>query len=365
MNVAFAENKQAELSTRLIAAIQDPEQWAQVLDWIIANTGAKAAIITLRDKKNCQIVNDHALEQKYHSPLIRGFSQDAIVYYLTNLRTIDPWAAFQKTHYPHLPMQMSKVCPPDTIADKSFLNWLRDVGFTDTIVFELNRMSGYWTAINLFLQNGSGPEAQQAMGFANAHYALLRRSWQVSQNIVRDEQARAALFQLASTSGAPVCLVGANGEMIECNSRFNALIEKDVIRLSGSKRKLSFAKSVSVQGLDRWEQHEFLSHEAEMVPLFIQAKPIDPDPLFARKREQFWMLTCSNAGLRPISAPVSSELNLGALTVQQRDLYRGIEGGMSVVNAGVAIGLKRSRAFDVWAEVKAKLGITSAHKLRQ
>ena len=151
MNIA--DNPRSGLSLKLINAIQDPQKWGDVLDHIMDTTGAKAALITLRDKETCQIVNDVDLEAKFHSPLIRGFSQEAIIHYLTNLRTIDPWAEFQRSNYPLRPVQMSKVCPTETIADTRFFDWLRGEGFQDTIVFELDRMAGYWTAMNLFLES--------------------------------------------------------------------------------------------------------------------------------------------------------------------------------------------------------------------
>lgn len=354
----------ADLSIKLISAIQDPRKWSDVLDFIIATTGAKAAIITLRDKENCQIVNDLNLEKKFHSPLIRGFSQGAIVHYLTNLRTIDPWAAFQKTHYPYRPVQMSKVCPPKTNSVRDFLDWLTAEGFEDTIVFELDRMAGYWTAINLFIERSTGPEAAALMGFCNQNYDLLRNAWRASQDMAQSRQASSALLSEAASGGAPVCLAGANGEMIECNSLFLDLIKTDAIRLSGAGRKLSFAPSVSVHGLERWEHHGLLGHSAETEPLLLLASPIDPDPMFADMREQLWLLTCSGTGAAQISPSIAASFNLNALTRQERKIYEAVAAGRSVPEAGAEIGLKRSRSFEVWSSVKDKLSISSAHQLR-
>lgn len=364
MEISTGRHAYEELPNKLINAIQDPQKWSDVLDHIISTTGAKAAIITLRDKENCQIVNDVNLEQKFHSPLIRGFSEKTIIHYLTNLRTIDPWAAFQKTHYPYRPVQMSKVCPPDTVSNKDFFDWLSGEGIEDTIVFELDRMAGYWTAINLFMESSNSTDAEQLFDFANANYDLLRNSWRASQDMARHQQANSALLIQASNGGAPVCLAGANGELIECNELFRDLIKTDAIRLSGDGWKLSFAPSVSVHGLNRWEQHEFLSHNAETAPLLLLASPVDPDPLFANKREQLWLMTCSNFGTSNVSPSIAASFNLNALTPQERKLYDRIVEGKSVANAGIAIGVQRSRAFEIWSSIKQKLGISNAHKLR-
>ncbi len=345
-------------------AIQDPMKWSDVLETIMLATGAKAAIITLRDKKTCQIVNDVELEQKFHSPLIRGFSTEAIVHYLTNLRTIDPWAEFQRTTYPYRPMQMSKTCPQDSVPDRRFFDWLEGEGFTDTIVFELDRMSGYWTAINLFLETPESHVAQKAMDFSNEYYDLIRNAWIASQNLSKTRQSSAALLDRAAGAGSPVCIVGSNGELLECNTLFDEVLESDTIRISGSTKKLSFARSVTVFGLDRWEQHDFLKHDADATPLLLLASPIEPDPLFADKREKLWLLTCTNKGAaRPQTRSIPA-FDLDALTRQERSLYTEISLGKSVEQAGLAIDLKRSRTFEVWSSVKEKLGITSAHQLR-
>ena len=145
----------AELDANLVKlafqAIRTPQKWQNLLQHIIDVTPAHAAIITLRDKKTCQIVNDDALEQEYHSPLIQGFSLEAVTYYLEELRTIDPWAAAQIHHYPHRPTVMSKVIVPRDTKDRRFFDWLEMGGLKDTIAFELDRMPGNWTAINLFM----------------------------------------------------------------------------------------------------------------------------------------------------------------------------------------------------------------------
>ncbi|WP_333713913.1 hypothetical protein [Yoonia sp.] len=350
------------LPLKLMDAIQDPDKWADALEVIMRMTGAKGAIITLRDKQTCQIVNDVTLEEEFHSPLIRGFSTEAIIHYLTNLRTIDPWAEFQRTYYPHRPVQMSRVCPQESVADQRFFDWLRGVGFTDTIVFELDRMAGYWTAINLFLGSPTAPEAKRAMDFANEYYDLIRNAWVTSQTLSKTRQSSAALLTCAADAGAPTCIAGANGELLESNSLFDALLEGDAIRLSGSKRKLSFADAVTIIGLQQWGQHAFLRHSAETKPLVLIASPLDPDPIFAGKRENHWLLTCSVSGAA-MPAPEANPAH-HVLTRQERTLYSEIAAGKSVQKAGEAIGLKRSRTFEVWGSIKEKLGITIAHQIR-
>lgn len=345
-------------------AVQDPLQWGHVLDMAMSMTGAKAAIITLRDKPNCQIVNDIELEQKYHSPLIRGFSNEAIIHYLTNLRTIDPWAEFQRTYYPHRPLQMSSVCPQESVKDQRFFDWLTTEGCQDSIVFELDRMSGYWTALNLFVETPDSPEARRTLEFANENCDLIRNAWIAAQSLSKARQSNAALLDRAAGAGTPTCIVGANGELLDNNSLFFDLLKTGAVKLSGSKKELSFSEATKVIGLERWEQNGFLRHSADTDPVVIVATAIDPDPIFAGKRENNWLLTCSGSGAKSIKASEAKDINLDALTRQERDLFHEIANGKSVAEAGTAIQLQRSRSFEVWSSVKKKLGIKSAHQLR-
>lgn len=353
-----------ELLNALMGAIQDAQKWGDVLEIIMNMTGAKAAIITLRDKYTCQIVNDVELEARYHSPLIRGFSTDAIVHYLTNLRTIDPWAEYQRTSYPYRPTQMSKVCPKDSVPGSRFFDWLDTLGFEDTVVFELDRMAGYWTAINLFLEKSDSRESQRVLNFANEYYDLMRKAWVASQCMSQTRQSNAALLDRAAGSNTATCIVGPNGELLECNEKFQAALQSGAVRVSGQERKLSFGKGVRIVGVGRWEQHDLLRHGDEGGEATVTATALDPDPIFAGKREKHWLLTYIPGNTAGSILPKLGGINLNVLTRQEQDLYAKIAEGMSVDEAGRSIRLKRSRSFEVWSSVKDKLGIKAAHQLR-
>ena len=131
-----------KLATKAMVAIRDLSGWQDVLQHMMLSTGAKAAMITLRDAKTCQIVNDVALETTFHSPLVCGFTMESAAYYLQQLRTIDPWAEAQRQHYPFQPTLMSTVCDPASMPENKFFEWLSTLGCRETVVFELSRMVG-------------------------------------------------------------------------------------------------------------------------------------------------------------------------------------------------------------------------------
>lgn len=351
------------LAQKAVDAIRDPDHWGEVLDDIIANTSAAAAIITLRDKKTCQIANDNDLERTFHSPLIRGFPMEAVVYYLTELRTIDPWAEYQRVNYPHRPTVMSRVCPPERNADQRFFDWLRGLGLEDTVVFELDRMAGYWTACNLFLPSRNEKSASSLLRFAEQHYDFLRSTWQTSQLLQHSSQSQNALMEQLGHAGKPCCFVGSNGEVRDANDEFHALRSRDIVRLSGPNQKLSLAQGMNMTGLTTWEDHGLIWHDGPATTMSVEATPVEPDPRFRGRREKLWLLTVSGYSKDfPAHQPT---FDLRQLTSQETRLFHAVVSGCSVAAAGGLIGVKRSRAFEIWSSIKEKLNITNAHQVRR
>ncbi len=362
MNIKDPDFWRRTLVMKIMRAIDNSDQWGALLETIMNATGVKAAMITLRDKKTCQIVNDVSLEQQYHSPLIRGFSTEHVVYYLTQLRTIDPWAEKQRTHYPHRPIKMSDICPVETVPDRRFFDWLETAGFRDTIVFELDRSHGFWTSMNLFLEYSDSPEATKAMNFANEYYELLREAWVMSQSLLKARQSQQALLQRTAESGTPTAIIDSNGQLQDKNALFDAILATDQIRVSGPNKTISFSRSVRIDKDDALGKNAFMYHVAEEDrPLFVVARPFDPDPLFAGKRQHLWVLTFTSAAFGPAR---QADHDVSVLTEQERALFHAIREGASVEAAGQQIGLQRSRTYDVWSSVKSKLGIANAHQIR-
>ncbi|MCV6592363.1 MAG: hypothetical protein OIF48_05380 [Silicimonas sp.] len=352
------------LAGRTVNAIRDPEAWGDVLEHILENTDFCGAIITLRDKKTCQIVNDRDLESKFHSPLIRGFTTEAVVYYLTELRTIDPWAEYQRFNYPFRPTIMSRVCPPEGQSGQRFFEWLNNLGMEDTVVFELDRMAGYWTACNLFLPNRDTETGSRARAFAEAHFEMLRDAWQTSQAVQKSRQTELALLDHLNDAGKPYCLVGPNGEFQRGNGMFDDMVNEDVIRISGPAKKLSFSKGVKVIGLEGWEDHTLMRHDGPDTSCRVNARPIEPDPRFAEKREKMWLLSVTGFDTSP-QRGAPERYDLRDLTAQETKMFQAVVHGKSVSSAGDMIGVRRSRAFEIWGSVKEKLNITNAHQIRQ
>lgn len=360
-NQSFAD----QLKAKVVEAIWTPTAWGAVLDSIIESTPACAAIITLRDKKTCQIVNDVDLEASYHSPLVRGFEEEAVIYYLSDLREIDPWAKCQRIHYPFRPTLMSAVKAPETEPDNRFYQWLNGLGMYDSVVFELDRMAGYWSACNLFLPNRDVESARELMSFVTQNYEFLAKAWKTSQRYEQNSQTAKVLMDHLGENGQACCIAGPNGEIVSTNSAFDTLLAGQYVRLSGPNKKISFSHDVIIDGLENWEDHRLTRYDHSSGPIHVSAKPIDPDRRFLGKREKFWVLIFSDTSEPNAQNVLSSKKPTSQwLNEQETQLYNAILAGKSVVEAGKAIGVKRSRTYEIWQSVKSKLRIASAHQLR-
>ncbi|WP_306046594.1 hypothetical protein [Nioella sp. MMSF_3534] len=352
-----------ELVRLAFQAVKDPRKWENLLRHLISVTPAKAAIITLRDKKTCQIVNDDALEAEYHSPLIQGFDFKAVAFYMTELRTIDPWAKAQIQAYPHIPTVMSRIVDPRTASDRRFFEWLERAGLRDTIAFELDRMPGHWTAINLFLPEIDTPATDHLMSYCKAHAEILREAWQSSQYVMHCQQSGQAALDHLSQHSVPACILSPGSEVALTNDAFRRLKDEGIAKVSQPSGRISLCLNASfkIEGHD--DDLTVLRHAATDSDVTVSAVPFEPDPLYSMKKEKHWLLRFE-IGTGAARSVQSIGYPLERLTPQERRLFEAISQGVSVQEGGQMLGIQRSRTYEVWSRVKEKLGISNAHELR-
>lgn len=353
----------AELVKLAFQAVRTPHRWQNLLRHLIDATPAQAAIITLRDKKTCQIVNDDALEREYHSPLIQGFSLEAVTYYLEELRTIDPWAAAQIQHYPHHPTVMSRVVDPRTHKDRRFFDWLASGGLHDTVAFELERMPGHWTAINLFLPQIETAATDALMAYCKTHAEVLREAWQSSQHVTHCQQSGLAVLDHLGQNSVPACILAPSGEVSLMNDAFQGLAGAGIVKVSQPSGRVSLCLNAHLEISGAKDDLSVLRHGSVDNDVTVSATPFEPDPLYSKKKEKHWLLRFETAtgAARTIN---SIGYPLDRLTRQERKLFDVVSQGASVQLGGQMIGIQRSRTYEIWSCVKDKLGISNAHELR-
>lgn len=322
-------------------------------------TGAKAAMITLRDAKTCQIVNDVALETTFHSPLVCGFTMESAAYYLQQLRTIDPWAEAQRQHYPFQPTLMSTVCDPASMPDNKFFEWLSNLGCRETVVFELSRMVGYWSALNLFFEVPQGNSAISAKTYLSFHSDFLKEAWVTSQEFIHGKQSRQISLEQV---GAPACIINQSYEILAHNSSFDLLKNKGTVAVFGPKKRLSVAHGIVFAG--RPDISSGIGrHDSEATDCHAFMASFDPDPLHEGKRDGHQLIIFRSRADKRQANAIPVQL-LESLTAQEKRMLEYVESGLSIRHAGDQVGVKRSRAFEIWGSVKSKLAISNAHQIR-
>lgn len=345
-----------------VNAANKPDRWQTVLTHIMGATGAPAAMITLRDTRTCYIVNDDALEQEYHSPLIAGFRQKAISTYLNELRTIDPWAKAQRKCYPHTPVLMSKVCPLKNVANTQFFSWLDSLGIHETVAVELDRHPDHWTALNVFAHEAGSKPAYDTLNYVKIHLSILRQTWKMSQRLVQEQSIGNAVLDHLSNLGIPVCVLNSNGAVLEHNLAFEELAKAGSVRVLGAKKRLSIAEAVEATLSINEHRLQLSRFEGSSVPLHVKVSPFNSNPLYASKLADRWLLsfTPSSRSSNMSSLPI----DLTVLTEVERQLFDKVRERPRIDAAGRELGMSRSSTFNMWGLIKSKLGVSSVHQIR-
>ena len=345
-----------------LSAVRDADKWRRVLEHIMHETGSPAAIITLREKRTCFIVNDDALEADHHSPLICGFPPGQVEFYLNSLRTVDPWAEAQQTNYPFQPTLMSEICNPKLVEDQRFFDWLNSFGIYDSIAFELDRTKGFWTALNVFSFEQGSSNNQNMIDYLNAHYSMLQEAWRSTMDTTKVRQsAQATLDHLAALS-IPACIMSSDLKVSQNNKLFEHLIERKIVKVSAQSGRLGTSDCVSAIGSATEIGRKVETFIGSNEPHKMSASTFVSDPMYQEKKEKYWLVTFQSAK-RQHQQPTSA-MELAGLSKQERALYEQLISGTHILPAGQALGIGRSRTYQVWDSIREKLGVESVHQLR-
>lgn len=352
----------AHLVSLCISAVRDVQKWKRVLEHIMHETQSPAAIITLRDKRTCYIVNDDVLEAEHHSPLICGFPPDQVEFYLEKLRTIDPWAEAQQLHYPFQPTLMSEICDPDEVEDQRFFDWLNGFGIFDSVAVELDRVPEFWTALNIFSFEQGSERNQNRLAYLNEHFSVLQEAWRsTSHTTVVSQSAQATLDHLA-TIQIPACILTPEMKLDRHNALFEELINSDVVRVIGQSGKLVASDYVTGIGIASRLIGKIGTFDGSSDAYKMSASPFVSDPLYEKKKEKYWLVTLQAS--EAIRNTWASALEPDLLNDQERALYDHLVAGLQILPAGQALGIGRSRTYAIWDDIRRKLGIESVHQLR-
>lgn len=363
---AFDLDDSNKFAAACVAAIENENNWQRALELLCDLCGAKAVMITLRENKTCQIVDDVALRERHHSPYVVGFKPEEVVYYIEHLREKDIWADFQVTYRPLLPTQMSTHVSSEEFGKTELGQWCGSQGINDTIVVQLVTMSGYWTALNIFFDSTEAGRTEKIFSVLNAHLDFLKNAWNAGRSIVRSRETGRALLNFLSDQGIAACKIDRSGRVLVENDQFETLRKSGVVKVTKPADRLSVSDLVDTTGLVDsvlGKLLQFATGEGE-TRYSVLSRPVFSDPYYEGLEDPEQFLIFEDIGRQSHSMQSRIKAQISALTRQEHRLFEAISNGLSVSEAGESIGIKRSRAFDVWRSVKEKLNIEAAHQLR-
>jgi len=252
---------------------------------------------------------------------------------------------------------MSTVCDPASMPDNKFFKWLADLGCKETVVFDLNRMGGYWSALNLFFEESRSEQAEAAKTYLSLNSNFLKEAWVTSQEFIHSNQSRQISLEQIET---PACVVNQEFEVLAHNRNFQHLKAIGAVALFGPKKRLSVAHSITFAGSPEIS-NAVRRHESDAIDYQVFMASFDPDPLHKGKREGHRLIVFRSSSEKKSSF---QSYELESLTAQEKKMFGAIQGGLSIRQAGDNIGVKRSRAFEIWSSVKSKLAISNSHQVR-
>ena len=351
-----ADQIDKKLVELIFDAAEHPVRWKSVISYIMGATNAPAAMITLRDKKTCQIIDDNALVNEFQSPLIDGFPIPVAQYYLRELRRNDPWAEAQRAHFPTRPQAMSEICAPEDYPDHVFFRWLGELGICDTVAVAIDQSDTHWTALNVFVPTHDESVRMRALSLLNTHLSVLKNGWKNSQQLIRSSQANEAILEQLTDFGIPACVLDARATVLRNNEAFEHLATTGLVVIAPANRGLSVAYQSEFQGLDGSLTKKIARHEASDENVSLLGRPFDLDPLYQGSDWQDWLVTIRISEARN-ETKRGRPLDLTCLEPREAQFFELKNSGSSTIGAGSAVGLRRTQSFTIWATIRRKLGI--------
>ena len=127
--------------------IPNVEKWEAVIRKLLAMTGARKGIMSLRSTTSADFVVPSGV---LDSPLIVNFDRSFVQSFVEEYIAHDPWTPIERAHHPHLPYVLSTHIAPAELRRSKFWEWLEPQGIDDTIVAEVGRSKGTWVGLNLY-----------------------------------------------------------------------------------------------------------------------------------------------------------------------------------------------------------------------
>lgn len=212
----------------LSRSVESAEQWQDVLAGLCAVSGAKKAIIALRDNKTAELVIPDRVGREFFSPMLFGFSEAEVESYLTRYSVFDPWTAIERRRRPIVPYALSDYLPDAKLRASTFWEWLEGQGISDTCVAELERGRQGWVALNLYFDSSAPGASLRVAAVMRKAAPAISRSWKIFQQIQKYRDGAAISPRFMAAFAQPAMFFDQAFEIVAINedgaARFAAFV---------------------------------------------------------------------------------------------------------------------------------------------
>jgi DNA-binding CsgD family transcriptional regulator len=354
--------KQSEMS-RFVHVLNDAvhsvEQWRDVLAALCAASGARKAIIALRDNKTAGLVIPDHVSREFFSPLLYGFSEEEVESYVTRYIALDPWTEIERRRRPIIPYSLSAYLPRARLKASPFWEWLEGQGISDTCVAELECGKHGWVALNVYFDGEDRATRATVETFMRKAAPAIARSWRVFQQIQKYRDGVAISPRFMAAFAQPALVFDHLFDVIAVNddgaARFPAYVG-DEGRLGAGPMPAALRDAVRALLCERASGMSDARGERLVV------RPIQRDEDFVGRKLDIWLATLEAASAD--AAPPTRQLwENEALTVREREAVNAAADGLSMSAFANKVGISLNTAKSYLRDARRKLGGLSTKEI--
>lgn len=338
-------------------ALDSTGHWHDVLVAICELTGAKKAIIALRDNKTAELVVPETVSDTNISPVVFGFSEIDVENYLTKYYALDPWTDIERRKRPVVSYHLSTYLPTAQLRASPFWPWLDGQGISDTHVAELDSGARGWVALNIYFDGANRKTGERVQAFMHENLAAISRSWKLFQQIQKYRCGETISPRLMATfenpalffnSGMEIVAINRDGaksfaEYFDCDRNFALGPMPFVCRKA--------IENVFATRRDAISPHNFPPNENDDV-LIVRAIHHGEDVV--GRETNIWLATIeSRENKRDVGARIWEN---ASLTAREREVVQAIAEGLSLSEFARKTGLSANTCKSYLRDARRKMG---------
>lgn len=353
-----------DVTRSLISTVSDPSFWDRALADICAFTGTERALISLRDRATAHIIIPQAVEDQSDSPLIHGFSEEAVGAYLTTYAEVDPWTRIERQTHPYQPYALSNHISQNQLRNSEFWPWLSKLGIDDSVVSEIGVTGKFWAAINLYFGDTTPEKAKSICRKLGLLLPTLKPIWAAGRAVQIDRQTSSAIELILDRLPLPSVILARDGTILHLNESAATLFETLLSEPARKGAILTLPQDLNVAVEGRALGCEFRRSSAPTdFEGFATLSPFESAELISGEPASSFLLSFHPRGpaqLGPHVTPLAFDL----LTDREATLVRLIADGQKLKEAETSMNISHARVMQLWRSARQKLGIRDIADLR-